>query len=84
MDDNDEKFDDVLTNIEDQMLDALHSFDASFRQSVKDSGAPTMDQIELYWKELDKESRKIWLDGISGYLSAINEKDMIKRKKENC
>ena len=83
MSDNDEKFDAILANLEDQMLDALHSFDASFRESVKDSGAPTMDQIEIYWKRLDTESKKIWLDSVSDYLSAINEKELIARKKGN-
>ena len=83
MSDNDEKFDAILANLEDQMLDALHSFDASFRESVKDSGAPTMDQIEIYWKRLDAESKKIWLDSVSDYLSAKNEKELIARKKGN-
>ena len=83
MNSNDEKFDAILADIEDRMLDALHEFDSSFRQSVVDSGAPTIDQIENYWERLDLESRKIWLDGISDYLSAINEKELIARKKEN-
>lgn len=43
----------------------------------------TISEIEKEWADLRKSTDKMYSDMISAYLSNVNERELIKRKKEN-
>ena len=46
-------------------------------------GFLTMDDIETLFSKLDSETRKTYLNMLSGALDSIDEKELIKSKKAN-
>ena len=64
--------------------DAINHFLDKLEAKTKDTDDfLTMDQLENMFSELDSKTRKIYLDMIADSLSSINEKDIIRSKKEN-
>ena len=78
-----EKFDDVFATVQDRVLEQWSAFHEFFQQAAESGGAPTIDQVEEHWHTLDLETKEIYISAISDYLSAIDERKMIDRKKGN-
>lgn len=72
---------------EDAKIEIIHQID-SFIEKMK-SGTEnadsfiTMSDIEKEWTLLRLNTTKMYSDIVSSYLTAIDEKDLIKIKKEN-
>ena len=74
----------ISTEAVQDIRDAINHFLDSLDAKTRDSNDfLTMDQLEILFSELDSKTRKIYLDMVSDSLSNINEKDIIRSKKEN-
>ncbi len=71
---------DVVQDIRDSVNKFLDQFD---KKTADASDFLTMDTLEDLLKELDSETRKTYLNMVSDAISSIDEKELIKSKKEN-
>ncbi len=70
----------AVQDIRDSVNKFLDQFD---KKTANTSDFLTMDTLEDLLKELDSETRKTYLNMISDAISSIDEKELIKSKKEN-
>lgn len=81
---NNETFNEVIANAEYELVEALKKYSQAFLESSsQNDGVPTINQIESMWSKLNDDTRKIFIDMISGSISSINESNLIASKKEN-
>ena len=81
---NNKTFDEVIANAEHELVEALKKYSQAFiESSSQNDGVPTINQIESMWSKLNDDTRKIFVDMISGSISSINESELISSKKEN-
>ena len=79
-----EAFNETIANAEYELIEAIRNYSRAFTQSsAENGGVPTINQIEMMWSKLDSETRKIFVNMISGSISSINESELISSKKEN-
>ena len=79
-----DKFNDTIANAEDELLEAVRDYSKAFAESASESnGVPTINQIEDMWSKLDAETKNIFVNMISGSISAIDESGLISSKKAN-
>lgn len=77
-------FDEVIANAEYELVEALKNYSKAFIESSSESnGVPTINQIENMWLKLNDDTRKIFVELISGSISSVNESELISSKKEN-
>ena len=66
------------------MRAAVEKFANTLSQHTTDvSSFLTMDKLENMMGLLDEQTRQVYLDMVSRYLSNINEQEIIESKKEN-
>ncbi len=70
----------AVQDIRDSVNKFLDQFD---KKTANTSDFLTMDALEDLLKELDSETRKTYLNMVSDAISSIDEKELIKSKKEN-
>lgn len=81
---NSKSFDEVIANAEYELVEALKNYSKAFIESSSESnGVPTINQIENMWLKLNDDTRKIFVELISGSISSVNESELISSKKEN-
>ena len=81
---NNETFNEVIANAEYELVETLKKYSQAFLESSsQNDGVPTINQIESMWSKLNDDTRKIFIDMISGSISSINESNLIASKKEN-
>lgn len=71
---------DVIQDLRDSVNKFLDQFDEKTNST---SDFLTMDKLEDLFRELDGETRKIYLNMVSDSISSIDEKELIQLKKEN-
>lgn len=71
---------DVIQDLRDSVNKFLDQFDEKTNST---SDFLTMDKLEDLFRELDSETRKIYLNMVSDSISSIDEKELIQLKKEN-
>lgn len=82
--DGNEAYNDTIANAEHELIEAVRNYSKAFVQSsTENNGVPTINQIEKMWSKLDSETRKIFVNMISGSISSINESELISSKKAN-
>lgn len=70
---------DEFSNIVDQFFDSF----TDKCEEHKDTGTPTLAEIESIWDQLSLETRDLYAKMIGDAISNIDETDVIKLKKEN-
>ena len=81
---NNKAFNDSIANAEHDLIEAVRNYSKSFiESSSENNGVPTINQIEKMWSKLDSETRNILVNMISGFISSVNESELIASKKEN-
>ena len=74
----------IASDVIQDIRESVNEFLDEFATNTKDTNNfLTIDQLETMFSKLDSKTRKIYLDMISDSLSNINEKDIIKLKKDN-
>lgn len=82
--DSNEKYIKSISDAEDDLIEAVRSYSRAFSaEASQNGGVPTIDRIEQMWIKLDEDTRKIFVNMISGQIQSVNEKDMISSKKAN-
>jgi hypothetical protein len=68
----------------DEIERLLEDFKERFKQGTADAeNFMTMHEIERMWSELRGNTDYIYSDMLSEMLSSVNEKELIRKKKEN-
>lgn len=76
--------DDIIADAMNELRAAIETFTKTLSQHTTDvSSFLTMDKLENMMGLLDEQTRQVYLDMISRYLSNINEQEIIASKKEN-
>ena len=74
----------IASDVIQDIRESVNEFLDEFATNTKDTNNfLTIDQLETMFSKLDSKTRKIYLDMVSDSLSNINEKDIIKLKKDN-
>lgn len=78
---------DIYKIAESTKIEINHKID-EFLQKLKDGTKDpdsfmTLSEIEKEWSELNLNTTNLYSKLISSYISSIDEKDLIKSKKEN-
>ena len=75
---------DIITDAMNELRAAVEKFTNTLSQHTTDvSSFLTMDKLENMMGLLDEQTRHVYLDMVSRYLSNINEQEIIASKKEN-
>ena len=75
---------DIIEDAMDELRAAVEKFAKTLSQQTNDiSTFLTMDKLETMIGLLDEQTRQVYLDMVSSYLSNINEREIIASKKEN-
>lgn len=75
---------DIITDAMNELRAAVEKFANTLSQHTTDvSSFLTMDKLESMMGLLDEQTRQVYLDMVSRYLSNINEQEIIASKKEN-
>ena len=64
------------------VIKKINEFQAKL-EAGKDGTILTISEIEREWRELRLSTDKIYSDMVASYLSKVDEKELIKSKKEN-
>jgi len=75
---------DIIADAMNELRAAVEKFSNTLSQHTTDvSSFLTMDKLENMMGLLDEQTRQVYLDMVSRYLSNINEQEIIASKKEN-
>ena len=75
---------DIIADAMNELRAAVEKFANTLSQHTTDvSSFLTMDKLENMMGLLDEQTRQVYLDMVSRYLSNINEQEIIESKKEN-
>ena len=75
---------DIIADAMNELRAAVEKFANTLSQHTTDvSSFLTMDKLENMMGLLDEQTRQVYLDMVSRYLSNINEQEIIASKKEN-
>jgi hypothetical protein len=75
---------DVADEVAEKVRESVLTFINALREETSEEKATiTIDELELNWDILDKETKKTYAEMVSRELSRINEKPLINTKKEN-
>lgn len=75
---------DIIADAMNELRAAVEKFANTLSQQTTDiSSFLTMDKLENMMGLLDEQTRQVYLDMVSRYLSNINEQEIIASKKEN-
>lgn len=83
---NNHDIDRIKCQCKDEFSNILDSFFDSFTsrcEEHKDTGIPTLDEIENIWGQLSLETRELYSKMIGEAISNIDESEAISSKKEN-
>ena len=62
----------------------LDDFKRKFREGTSDAEAfMTITEIEMLWGELQEKTNKIYSDMLKDMMRTVNERDLIRKKKES-
>jgi len=62
----------------------LDDFKRKFREGTSDAEAfMTITEIEMLWGELQEKTNKIYSDMLKDMMRNVNERDLIRKKKES-
>lgn len=69
---------------ENAIKDAIHKYYESFNDMISKTGyPPTIDQIESFWFTMTSKAREVFSEVVSDSIKSIDERELIKSKKEN-
>ena len=75
---------DVADEVAEKVRKSVLTFINALREKTSEEKATiTIDELELNWDILDKETKKTYAEMVGRELSRINEKPLINTKKEN-
>jgi hypothetical protein len=62
----------------------MREFKDKFETGISDAERfITMNEIESLWSKLEGDTRNIYSDLVQNLLSSVNERDLIRKKKES-
>ena len=75
---------DIIADAQQELEYKLNEFFDSFDEAGKNSsGVPTITQIETIMNNLERETRKTFLNILSKRINGIDESELIESKKES-